>query len=119
LDWLNEVQRIFEFLDLSEHKKVKFVAIKLMGYASSWREQVQMTRVQFGKGKIQNWMKMQWLIRSQFLPLNYERVLFEQYQSLQQGLRTVREYTNEFYKMWTRVQLTETELQVIHCYLMG
>ena len=29
------------------------------------------------------------------------------------------EYTNEFYKMWTRGQLTEMEVQVIHRYLIG
>ena len=49
-------------------------------------------------------------IQSQFLPLNYEGILFQQYQPLQQGQRFVREYTNEFYKMPTRVQLTETEV---------
>ena len=31
----------------------------------------------------------------------------------------MREYTNEFYRMRTRMQLTETEVQVIHRYLMG
>ena len=51
--------------------------------------------------------------------MNYEGILFQQYQALQQGQRSVREYTNEFYKMWTRVQLTEIEVRVIHRYLMG
>ena len=40
LDWLNEVERVFEFLNLLENKKVKLVAIKLKGYASSWWQQV-------------------------------------------------------------------------------
>ena len=31
LDWLNEVQRVYDFFNLSGHKKVKFVAIKLKG----------------------------------------------------------------------------------------
>ena len=65
-----------------QNKKAKLVAIKLKGYASSWRQQVQMTRVQFGKEKIQGWTKIQQKIRSQFLPLNYEGILFQQYQVL-------------------------------------
>lgn len=59
------------------------------------------------------------MMRRQFLQLNYERILFQQYQSLQQGSRSDREYTNECYKLKTRVLLPETEIQVIHHYLMG
>ena len=44
LDWLNEVERVFEFLNLPENKKVKMVVIKLKGYTSSWWQQVQMTK---------------------------------------------------------------------------
>ena len=62
---------------------------------------------------------MQQQIRSQFLPLNYEGIIFQQYQALQHGQCLVQEYTNEFYKMQTRVQLTATKVQVIHRYLMG
>ena len=58
LDWLNEVERVFEFLNLPKNKKVKLMAIKLKGYASSWWKQVQMTRIQSGKENIQSWTKM-------------------------------------------------------------
>ena len=79
LDWLNEAEKVFEFLNLPKNKKVKLMVIKLKGYASSWWQQVQMTRVQSGKGKIKSWTKMQQQIQSQFLPLNYEGILFQQY----------------------------------------
>ena len=46
-------------LEFTENKGVKPVAIKLKGYASSWWQQVQMTRVQSEKEKIQSWTKMQ------------------------------------------------------------
>ncbi|KAG6528032.1 hypothetical protein ZIOFF_010169 [Zingiber officinale] len=36
IDWLNSVERIFEFQEISEDRKVKFVAIKLKKYASIW-----------------------------------------------------------------------------------
>jgi len=79
----------------------------------------QMIRVQSGKERVQTWQKMQRMIRNQFLPLDYEGVLFQQYQSLTQGTRTEREYTNEFYRLRTRVQLVESGVQVIHSYFMG
>ena len=71
---LNEVERVFEFLNLLE--KVKLVAIKLKGQASSWWQQVQRIRVQSGKKKIYSWDKMQQQIRSRFFPLNYEGIPF-------------------------------------------
>ncbi|GJX67027.1 hypothetical protein Tco_0302754 [Tanacetum coccineum] len=40
VDWLNTVERVFEFKDVPENKKVKWVAIKLKGRASAWWEQL-------------------------------------------------------------------------------
>ncbi|GJT15403.1 hypothetical protein Tco_0874109 [Tanacetum coccineum] len=40
IDWLNTVERVFEFKDAPENRKVKWVAIKLKGRASAWWEQL-------------------------------------------------------------------------------
>jgi len=34
LDWLQTVERVFEFKDIPDERKVKFVALKLRRYAS-------------------------------------------------------------------------------------
>lgn len=44
LDWIAELERFFEFAEISENKQVKLVAYRLKGGASSWREQVQNQR---------------------------------------------------------------------------
>jgi len=36
LDWLQIVERVFEYKDISDDKKVKLVALKLRKYASIW-----------------------------------------------------------------------------------
>jgi len=36
LDWLQTVERVSEFKDIREEKKVKLVALKLRNYASIW-----------------------------------------------------------------------------------
>jgi len=36
LDWLQTVERVFEFKDITEERKVKLVALNLRKYASIW-----------------------------------------------------------------------------------
>ena len=55
LDWLALVERFFDYIDIPEDKRVKLVAYKLMGGASAWWEQLQLTRMRQGKGMIQTW----------------------------------------------------------------
>ena len=43
-DWLYTVERIFDFKDYSEEKRVKLVAIKLKGYTSLWWENLKRER---------------------------------------------------------------------------
>ena len=38
VDWLNTVERIFEYGDAPENRKVKLVAIKLKKHVSLWWE---------------------------------------------------------------------------------
>lgn len=43
-DWMNTIERVFDYGDASGEKKVKLVAIRLQGRASAWWEQLQGTR---------------------------------------------------------------------------
>jgi len=58
LDWLQIVERVFEYKDIPDDKKVKLVALKLRKYASIWWANLVATRVRKGKGKIRTWTKM-------------------------------------------------------------
>jgi hypothetical protein len=52
INWLHEVERIFEYKEVSDRTKVKLVAIKLKGCASAWWEQLKRSRDRQGKPKI-------------------------------------------------------------------
>jgi len=52
LDWLQTVERVFEYKDIPNDKKVKLVALKLRKYASIWWANLVTTRVRKGKDKI-------------------------------------------------------------------
>ncbi|VFQ80062.1 unnamed protein product [Cuscuta campestris] len=58
IDWLNEVDRIFEYKEVPDHDKVKLVAIKLQGRACAWWKQMQRSREKKGKPKVNDWEKI-------------------------------------------------------------
>ena len=58
LEWLNMVERVFEFHEPPKAKKVKLVAIKLRRNAYFWWENLKKLREMEGKRKITTWDKM-------------------------------------------------------------
>ena len=52
LEWLQTVERIFDYKEISEGNKVKLVALRLRKYASLWWSNLCAKRARQGKGKI-------------------------------------------------------------------
>ncbi|KAG6757810.1 hypothetical protein POTOM_038136 [Populus tomentosa] len=119
LDWLAVVERFFDYMEIPENKKVKLVAYRLMGGASAWWEQLQLTRVRQRKEMVQTWAKMRRLLRARYLPPDYEQILFQQYQDCRQGNRTVQTYIEEFHRLSSRNNLSETDAQQISRFVGG
>lgn len=62
---------------------------------------------------------MKQLLRSHFLPPDYEQLLYLQYQKCQQGSKMVGEYTEEFYRLNARNNLNETPQRLVARYVGG
>nr|XP_034929565.1 uncharacterized protein LOC118060451 [Populus alba] len=119
LDWLAVVERFFDYMEIPEDKKVKLVAYRLMGGASAWWEQLQLTRARQRKGMVQTWAKMRRLLQARYLPPDYEQILFQQYQDCRQGSRTVQTYVEEFHRLSSRNNLSETDAQQVNRFVSG
>lgn len=65
-----------------------------------------------------NWAKFKKHIRAAFLPYNFER-MYQQFQNLRQGSRSVDDYSTEFYTFLARVDLNESPLQLVSRYIGG
>ena len=65
------MERVFDFKDIWDEKKVKFVALKLRRYASKWQANVVAKRAKKGKGKIKSWTKIKGKLKDKFLPSYY------------------------------------------------
>ncbi|GJR55869.1 putative reverse transcriptase domain-containing protein [Tanacetum coccineum] len=119
IDWLVTVEEVFEFKEVPENKRVSLIATKLRGRASAWWQQLKLTRERVGKPRVTSWRKIKKLLRENFIPHNYQRLMYQQLQNLKQGTKAVEDYTTEFYQLIARNDIQETEGQLISHYIGG
>ena len=62
---------------------------------------------------------MKRLLRSKYLPPDYEQIIFKQYQDCKQGSRTVETFLEEFHRLSSRNNLLETEAQQVARFVGG
>ncbi|VFQ73774.1 unnamed protein product [Cuscuta campestris] len=68
LEWLETVERVFDFKEVSDEKKVKLVALKFRKYASTWWSNIKTKRSRDEKPPVDTWQKMKTLLKKKFLP---------------------------------------------------
>ncbi|KAJ9538695.1 hypothetical protein OSB04_031428 [Centaurea solstitialis] len=56
-------------------------------------------------------------MRPAFLPYNYEQELYQRFQLLRQGTRSIDDYTEEFYELLSRIDLGDSLFQLVSRYI--
>ena len=82
MDWINTLNKYFDFEEIEEKKKVR--------YATIWWDELQIHLERRGKKKINSWDKMLYKIKSQFMPKDYHLSLIRQLQNLRQKSMAVK-----------------------------
>ncbi|GJW20649.1 putative reverse transcriptase domain-containing protein [Tanacetum coccineum] len=119
IDWLVAVEEVFEFKKVPENKRVSLIATKLHGRASAWWQQLKLTRDRVGKPRFTSWRKMKKCMRANFIPHNYQRLMYQKLHNLKQGTKSVEDYTTEFYQLITRNDIQETDDKLVSHYIGG
>ena len=71
IHWINEMNRCFDYEEMSEDKIFKFSVKNLKGHATLWWDGVQAERRRAGKQPIKIWTRMVEKMRGKFLPSDY------------------------------------------------
>jgi hypothetical protein len=119
LDWIRALDKYFDYEDVEEDKKVKHVVTRLKGHATLWWDELQADRRCKGKQKIKSWDRMVAKMKAKFIPKDYQITLFRRMQNLRQKLMTVKEYTEEFYKINIRAGHRESDDEKVARYMNG
>jgi hypothetical protein len=119
LDWIRALDTYFDYEDIEEDKKVRHAVTTLKGHAALWWDELQVDRCSKGKQKIKNWDRMIAKMKAKFIPRDYQITLFRRMQNLRQKLMTVKEYTEEFYRLNIRAGHRESDDEKVERYLNG
>ncbi|GKB53548.1 RNA-directed DNA polymerase [Tanacetum coccineum] len=113
LDWVSEIEKYFELMDIPEESRVKYVAYKLRGATLSWWDNLQTGRRRQRKQPIRTRHKMKKVLFAWFLPVDYEQTLYSLYQNCRQSSQTVTEYVKEFMRLASSNQLSKSDAQQV------
>jgi hypothetical protein len=119
LDWIRALDTYFDYEYIEEDKKVRHAVTRLKGHATLWWDELQADRSCQGKQKIKSWDRMIAKMKAKFIPRDYQISLFRKMQNLRQKLMTVKEYTEEFYRLNIRVGHRESNDEKVARYMNG
>jgi hypothetical protein len=119
LDWIRSMDKYFDYEDVEEGRKVRHVVTRLKGHATLWWDELQAERRSKGKQKIKNWDRMVAKLKAKFIPRDYQIELFRKLQNLRQRGMTVKEYTEEFYRLNIRTGQREKDDEKVSRYING
>jgi hypothetical protein len=119
LDWIRALDTYFDYEDIEDDKKVRHAVTRLKGHAALWWDELQADRRCQGKQKIKSWDRMIAKMKAKFIPRDYQISLFRRMQNLRQKLMTVKEYTEEFYRLNIRAGHRESNDEKVARYMNG
>jgi hypothetical protein len=119
LDWFRALDKYFGYEDIEEDKKVKHVVTRLKGHATLWWDELQADRHCKGKKKIKHWDRMVAKMKVKFIPRDHQINLFQRMKNLRQKGMTVKEYTEDFYKINIRECHRENDDEKVTRYMNG
>ena len=98
---------------------MRHAVTKLKGHAALWWDELQADRRCKGKQKIKIWDRMITNMKAKFIPRDYQITLFRRMQNLRQKMMSVKEYTEEFYRLNIRAGHRESDDEKVARYLNG
>ncbi|XP_074313792.1 uncharacterized protein LOC141648985 [Silene latifolia] len=119
LEWERKIERMFDFKDLSDEKRCKYVILKLGKGASLWFEGLKSKRVRAGKEKIASWESLKRKLRKRYVPTTHRLTTYRKIAEFKLGKLSVGEYIDEFENLSLMGEKEEIQKQKMSRFLRG
>lgn len=106
-DWVKEMNWDFDWYDISPHRQVKFINVKLVGSTQLYWELVEQEIYRRYEQPITNWVDMRSKLKERYVPRYYEIRLLKQYNAIHQGSSSVADYITQFEDIQLRCGVRE------------
>ncbi|XP_074278615.1 uncharacterized protein LOC141602208 [Silene latifolia] len=119
LEWIRDVEKIFEYKNYNDARACKVAILKLKGYASLWYDNLKHQRLKEGKDPLRSWSKLKKKMLAKFVTKDYTQDLFIKLSNLKQKEKTVEAYLREFEQLTLQCEINEKPEQRIARFLEG
>lgn len=89
IEWMAKVEQFFDYINISEDRKLKLVAHRFKGVDSAWWVQPVMNNTKFNKRPVRTWDMLKTMS-------DMPSVMFTQYHQCTQGTRTMSDMQEIF-----------------------
>jgi hypothetical protein len=117
--WIRDMDRFFEWQNLSDNRKVRFAEMKLIGKAKTYWREVEDCLEMRDKPLITDWIKMKQNLQEKYLPQSNRNKLLDQWNNLRQGNKSINEYITQFNDYMMRCAIRENEAMTLHRFYRG
>jgi len=117
--WIHDIDRFFEWHNLSNNRKVRFAKMKLIGEARTYWSEVKDCLEMRGKLPITDGIKMKQNLQEKYLPQSYRNKLLDQWNNLRQRNKSIYEYITQFNDYMIRCAIRENEAIILRRFYKG
>jgi len=107
LEWIQKVEKVFEWYEYSEERKCKVAALEFTNYALLWWENLKIQMRRDGEKEITTWETMKRVMKKRFVPDYYKQELYIRLQTLRQRSLSVEEYITNVVELQPYIFLEE------------
>ncbi|XP_031263538.1 uncharacterized protein LOC116121740 [Pistacia vera] len=119
IDWLHEIEWVFEFKNYNDENRCKVAILKFKEYTSLWWENTRKKREREGNTRIRSYEKLKRVLKKRFLPDNHKQDLYLKLHNLKQKDRKVEEYIREFEGLILRSDIPKEKEHTIATFIGG
>lgn len=113
------MEHIFEYYNYTDKRKVSLAAAQLTDNALPWWDRDVSERKRHRHVPLNTWEDMRFQLRKRYVPAYYHRDLQKKFRKLTQGSKSVEEYFEEFESLKNKLEVEESEENLMAQFVDG